>query len=386
MASSCFPLPPNLARLWGVNTSIPSEWIAHDKSLKPYLRSQRIVSILGTVVQLAVLVGILVMIWTSLPAHGNFQQAKGKLIEWLIFFGALGATFKLVGLPFSFAHYHLERKRGLSKQNLGSWLGDQLKGVLVGVVLGFIVLLAFFYITNSGSSLWWVWIWLFLMTFSILLAQLAPVILLPLFIKMKPMEAGILKDRLMALSARFNVSVKEVYHLGLGEKTEKGNAAFMGLGKTKRIVIGDTLYEKFPVEEVEAVFAHELGHQVHNDLWKGLALSAVMMVVTLGIAQYFLRFLMDGWGPGDPIVFFHFLVIWTFVQMPFNIGQAYYSRTREWAADRFASETTKMSVPLASALERLTYQNQGLFKPNAIWEWLTYSHPAPWRRILKLRS
>lgn len=369
-----------------MNTAIPSEWIAHDKSLKPYLRSQRIVSILGTFAQIALVVAVFIFIWTNLPAHGSFQPAKGKFTDWLYCFGALGVAFKLVSFPFSFAHYRLERKRGLSKQNLGSWLGDQAKGILVGAILGFIVFFSFFYITNFSGSLWWVWMWLFLMTFSILLAQLAPVILLPLFIKMKPMEAGVLKDRLLALSARFNVSVKEVYHLGLGEKTEKGNAAFMGLGKTKRIVIGDTLYEKFPMEEVEAVFAHELGHQVHNDLWKGLAISAAMMLATLGIAQHFLAYSPSGTNVGDPITFFHFLVIWSLVQMPFNVGQAFYSRTREWAADRFASETTKMSAPLASALERLTYQNQGLFRPNGLWEWLTYSHPAPWRRILKLRT
>ncbi len=367
-----------------MNTTLPPEWIAHDQSLKPYLRSQRVVSILSSIAQLAMVA------WMVFGSLGECFMSRATtfsaqpFVQWLYFFGAVGLAFKVAGFPFSFAHYRLERKKGLSKQNIGSWLGDQGKGILVGVVLGVIVLYAFYAITHSGSSYWWVWIWLFLMTFSVLLAQLAPVILLPLFIKMKPMEPGLLKDRLLALSAKFQVTVKEVYHLGLGEKTEKGNAAFMGLGKTKRIVIGDTLYEKFPIEEVEAVFAHELGHQVHNDLWKGLSISAVLMLLTLAIAQYLaVELSID---VRNPFSFFVFLVVWTLVQMPFNVGQVYYSRTREWAADRFASETTKMAPPLASALERLTYQNQGLFKPNGVWEWLTYSHPAPWRRILKLRS
>ena len=338
----------------------------------------------GYVVQLAMVA------WVIFGGLGAFFLEKARsfspspFFQWLYFFAAVGLTFKIGGFPFSYAHYRLERKKGLSRQNLGSWLGDQGKGILVGIVLGVIVLYAFYFITNSQSSLWWVWMWLFLMTFSILLAQLAPVILLPIFIKMKPMESGELKTRLLALSERFKVTVKEVYHLGLGEKTEKGNAAFMGLGKTKRIVIGDTLYEKFPLEEVEAVFAHELGHQVHNDLWKGLSISAVLMLLTLGISETLARHF--GVTVGDPFAFFTFLVLWTVVQMPFNVTQAWYSRSREWAADRFASETTQMAAPLASALERLTFQNQGLFKPNGVWEWLTYSHPAPWRRIMSLRA
>jgi len=227
-----------------------------------------------------------------------------------------------------------------------------------------------------------------LLLFSIVLAQLAPILLIPIFFKLEPMEDGSLKTRLLNLCQKFKIDVKEVYNLGLGEKTEKGNAAFVGIGKTKRIIIGDTLYKKFPEEEVEAVFAHELGHQVHNDLWKGIGLGAVILFVGFFIAQYLTTGILSSWFQTDishPFGMFVFFIVLSIVQMPLNIAQTLFSRNRERAADAFAAEKIGLGKPLAGALERLTYQNWGYFKPNEWVEWLTFSHPAPWRRITKLR-
>jgi len=372
-----------------MSKTLPTAWTDHDRSLKPFLWKHRLVGLISSVAQLG-LVG-----WLIVGNRGEMLELASRrfseyhFVRWLYFFAAIGILFKAVGFPFSYWHHHLDKQKGLSKQKLGSWLGDQMKGILVGFLIGTIVLYVFYFAALSFHPYWWVGVWLFLIVFSILLAQLAPVILLPIFIKMKPMENGELKDRLLALAAKFQVKVKDVYHLGLGEKTEKGNAAFMGMGKTKRIVIGDTLYEKFPVAEVEAVFSHELGHQVHNDLWKGLLVSSVSMLITLYFADLLFHEVVEPWlghGLSTPFGFFVFLVGWILVQMPLGVFQAAYSRSREWAADRFASEVTRMNLPLASALERLTFQNQTLFHPNPIWEFLTYSHPSPGRRIRKLKN
>lgn len=367
-----------------MNTPLPESWLAHDRSLRPYLWSHRIVSWGSS------LIGLLLVVWllfyqgiARVEARVN-EMAHAPFARWMLFFAAVVLLSKLASFPFSIAGYVIERKFNLSRQTFGKWLLDQVKGILVAAVLGFIVLGVLYWLTTSGHPYWWVGAWAFLVFFSIVLAQLLPVVLLPIFIKMKPLE-GELRTRLLELASRFKVKVAEVYQLGLGEKTEKGNAAFLGIGRTKRIVIGDTLHQKFPIDEVEAVFAHELGHQVHHDLWKGLALSAFFMLFTLFLADLaFGRFVVGSIATAPGL--FVFFVFWTLVQIPFNVAQAYYSRQKEWAADDFASTTVGMAPPLASALERLTFQNKGQFKPNAIWEWLTYSHPAPWRRILKLRK
>jgi STE24 endopeptidase len=203
------------------------------------------------------------------------------------------------------------------------------------------------------------------------------------------MDSGPLKERLLKMCQDFGVEVKEVYHLGMGEKTEKGNAAFVGLGKTKRIMIGDTLYKKFPPEQVEAVFAHELGHQVHNDLWKGIVLSSAFLFVGFYITQELLKQYVNPYFQTEmihPFGVLTFFVVFSIVQMPVGLIQSLFSRWRERLADQFAFERIGNGEKLADALERLTYQNRGLFKPNTLIEFFTYSHPAPWRRIHKLRG
>ncbi|MBY0370144.1 M48 family metalloprotease, partial [bacterium] len=236
---------------------------------------------------------------------------------------------------------------------------------------------------------WWVALATFLFLFSVLLAQLAPVLLIPLFFKMNPLPAGELREKLIALSARYGVSVKEVFLLGLGDKTEKGNAAFMGIGRTKRIALGDTIYEKYPANQVLAVFGHELGHMVHGDIWRGLALSTASLFLTFGLAAWIGdHWLLPHWFTWveAPFGLFLYFLIVAGVGLPFGLLERIHSRWRERLADEFAAKQVGMAPELAGALEALTLQNRSLFKPEGWREWLFYSHPAPWRRILRLRA
>ena len=304
------------------------------------------------------------------------------------YLAVIAALFHTVRFPFQMAHYKIERFFQLSRQSLLGWLVDWIKGTALGAVLGAIAVTALYFFYVSGWPYWWAVAALALIAFSVLLAQLAPVLLIPLFYKMKPLDGSPLKDRLLDLCRRFQIPVDDVFHLGLGEKTEKGNAAFVGIGTTKRIILGDTLYERFSPDEIEAVFAHELGHQVHNDLWRGIIVSSVFILLGFGVANVVL-------AEGLPIVsdieidsgprLFLFMVILAVVQTPFEWVQAVFSRWRERRADDFAATTIGVAGPLADALERLTIQNKGLFRPHPLIEFFSYSHPAPWRRISKLR-
>lgn len=369
--------------------SAEASWKAHDEKIKPYVWNHRLLSWGNTLVGLAALVWLL---QSKRGLHAEWlleYKFPSDFVVWLVYFWMLATLWEILSFPASLGHYRVERKFGLSRQSFGSWLFDKVKGWCLGGVIGFIVLSALYFCVHTFTAWWWALAATFLVAFSILMAQLAPVILIPLFFKLKPMEPSPLKERLLALCAKFGVEVKDVYHLGLGEKTEKGNAAFVGLGRTKRILIGDTLYEKYPVEEVEAVFAHELGHQVHNDLWKGIFFSTFWIYVSFFVAQLLCaRFIFPGQetSVNRPYGMLLFFVVLTVVQMPVGVLQALFSRARERAADAFALEKIGAGAPLASALERLTFQNWGFFRPNALLEFLTYSHPAPWRRISRLRA
>jgi len=372
-----------------VTKSFPTTWFEHDKKVRHYFWCHRVLSISSKILS--------VLLFLSFLAHYRFQKLEAywmdldfpPLLNWFLFFGTIGLIWEFVLFPFSISHHFVERAYGLSKQSYKGWFKDRMKSYGVGGVLGALSLSLIFLCVQVAQGKWWLYTALGFIFLSVILAQLAPVLLIPLFFKLKPLENSELKERLLKLAQSFGVNVKEVFHLGMGEKTEKGNAAFVGIGKTKRILIGDTLYEKFPVEEVEAVFSHELGHQVHGDLIKGILFSGVLMLTGFFATHW----ITDEWvfptfKTSQEFAFgmLLFFVTLSIVQLPLGVLQAFFSRQREKAADTFAKEKLQSGEALASALERLTFQNWGLFKPNSILERLTFSHPAPWRRIFYLRG
>lgn len=366
---------------------IPVAWREHDKRVRPYIWSHRWVGLAESCLGLG-----LVGFWLSTGRASAleawlWERNLAGLTGWLSYFALVGLAWSVCRLPFSAAGHAIERHFGQSRQRWGAWAVDWLKGLGVGSVIFGLVLSALYLAQVVAPGAWWRLGWLLLFLFSVLLAELAPVLLIPIFFKLKPMDDGDLKRRLMELSRRHGVTVKDVYHLGLGEKTEKGNAAFTGLGRAKRILIGDTLYQKFPADEVEAVFAHELGHQVNRDTWRGIFLGGAILWIGFEVTASLLPGACEwlGIAPGGPSALLAFFVMLGIVNWPLGVLGAVHSRWRERLADRFAAGLG-LGSPLAAALERLTFQNRGLFRPNRIIEWLTYSHPAPWRRILATRA
>lgn len=371
------------------SADLPAAWVEHDKRVKPYVWSHRTIGWL----QFALMVGVIIEGIRLRRFHLVEYVLADKGWEgfpfWLAYFALILGAWTFITMPLKLASYYVDKQAGLSKQKLGSWFGDFFKGLAVGSVLGTIVLFILYACVRWLDEAWWLGAAAMMAGFSVVLAAIAPVVLVPLFFKLEPLKDVALKNRLFALCEKFGVKVSEVYHLGLGAKTEKGNAAFLGLGKTKRIAIGDTIYEKYSADEVEAVFAHELGHQVHNDIWRGIFFGVATLFLSFGIADW----VCGVWFHKSlyttiqmPFGMFTFFIVLSVVQIPLGWLQAAYSRWREREADRFASEKVGVSTPLASALEKLTFQNHSFFKPNAILETLSYSHPAPWRRILSLRK
>ncbi len=364
-------------------------WKAHDEKVRPYIGWHRFLSSSQTLL-------LVLSVWWLLQSRqlAGFEAAltaRGasgfSLFLW--FFGTLAFLSECLSFPFSLSHYLVDRHYGVSRQGLSSWYADHIKGLIVGAALGLIFLLFAWWSVTTLGHFWWIALAAFFVFFSVVLAQLAPVLLLPFFFEMKPLPQGTLRDSLIEMSRKFGVSVEEIYLLGLGAKTEKGNAAFMGLGPTKRIAIGDTIYSKYPAEQVLAVFAHELGHLVHKDIWKGLGLSAVSLFLSFGIAEVICQSTVlprwFTWTEAPFGLFLYFIVV-VLVGLPLGVIERIYSRWRERCADRFAAQELGVGMALSDALETLTYQNRSYFYPSVFREFWTYSHPAPWRRITSLRS
>jgi STE24 endopeptidase len=293
-------------------------------------------------------------------------------------------------LPFAFYQgYQLEHRYGLSKQTLGHWLADQAKGVVLGVVLAIAGMSVVYAALRSWERSWW---WVSAGVFAVAmigLARLAPVVLLPIFYKFKPLERPALVARLLALATKARTDVVGVFEWVLSGHTNKANAALAGMGKTRRILLSDTLLSDYSEDEIEVILAHELAHHVHRDLWRGIALQAASLTAGFYVADIALRALegpLELRGLADPAAIPMLLLIggiWSFISLPLANAM---SRAQERAADRYALTTTRNVDAFVTAMKRLSQQNLAEEYPSTLVRWLFYSHPPIRERIAAARD
>lgn len=283
-----------------------------------------------------------------------------------------------------YSGFVLPHRFGLSTQSLKSWLTDLAKGGALSVVLGGVIIEVIYFLLRVAPNWWWLITAAFMLVFTVLLANLAPVLIFPLFFKFKPLEDQELVNRLLQLTARAHTRVNGVYTMVLSDKTTAANAAFMGLGNTKRIVLGDTLYKNFTPDEIETVLAHELGHQVHNDIVWGIAVETLLTLIGFFVADVVMRAGSAYFGfqgiadlAAMPLLG---LALGAFGLITMPLGN-WYSRQREMAADQYALETTRNPQAFIRAFEKLADQNLAELEPEPWVEWLLYDHPSIGRRL-----
>jgi STE24 endopeptidase len=310
--------------------------------------------------------------------------------DWLLvagFAAVLGGIYYLISMPLSYySGFQLPHRYEMSTQTLKGWVVDQVKSLLVGAVLGLILLEIIYAVLRAFPGTWWLWAAGILLLFSILLANLAPILLMPLFYKFVPLgdEHADLAERLLRLAERANTIVQGVFKFDMSRRTKAANAGLTGLGNTRRIILGDTLIDEFTPDEIETVLAHELGHHVHKDIPLGMAFETILTLVGLYLASLILAWgtaIFGFWGPGD-VAAMPLLVIvmgvYGLVTMP--LGNVF-SRWRERRADEYALQITGKGEAYASALTRLANQNLAEADPEPWVEFLLYSHPALGKRI-----
>ena len=323
----------------------------------------------------------------SLALSHSLQRLTANAWLQVALYGIIfGGVYLLINLPLSYySEFILPHRFDQSNQTLGGWVSDQLKGLALSGVLGLLMLELIYLVLRIAPATWWLWAGIILLFFTVLLANLAPVLIMPLFNKFIPLgeEHAELADRLMRLAERAHTRVSGVYKFDLSRRTRAANAALTGLGSTRRIVLGDTLLNEFTPDEIETVLAHELGHHVHGDIAWGIVIGSLVNLVGLYLASLGLA-----WGaarlgtlPSDltamPLLG---LVLGGFglVTLPLQSG---YSRWRERLADQYALESTHKPAALASAMARLANQNLADADPEPWVEFLLYSHPALSKRI-----
>jgi STE24 endopeptidase len=338
---------------------------------------------LGLMEEVATLVFL--MIWVGISPWVSSQMEGFNRYSQLILFCVFLYVSYQVGL-FAFDYlsgYRLEHKYNLSTETFGKWLWRHTKAItLAGLMLGVVIILLY---TAVWYFKWWtLWCWIGWVLLSIIIAQVFPVLILPIFYKTTKLENESLENRLKALSEGTGIAIEGVYNLKLSESTRKGNAMLAGLGKTRRVLLGDTLLEKLTEEQIEVVYAHELGHHIHRHFYKNLTLHALFSVLLLALIYLILGKFA---GPDPqmagqcvaklPLVALT-LSLFSFVWRPvLNAISRYFERQ----ADQYALERTQAAEAFVSAFEALAEQNLADPAPPRWVVIMYYDHPPIHERI-----
>ena len=359
------------------------------KQAKEYARIRRRLWLVDTIFS-----AVYALLWLFLGWATALRDWLTGFTEnpWLLvplFVAVFGGIYTLINLPLSYySGFVLPHRYDQSNQSLRDWVIDQFKGLAIGAPLGLILLELLYLALRVTGDLWWLWAAAGMLIFTVLLSNLAPILIMPLFNKYVPLgeEHRELAERLLDLARRANTKVKGVFKFDMSRRTKAANAALTGIGNTRRIVLGDTLINEFSTDEIETVLAHELGHHVHRDIPFLIAFGTLSTTLSLYLASLALDWAIGYFGftgPGDVAAFPALGLIfgaYGLITMPLDNAV---SRWRERMADDYALQATGKKEAFASAFTRLANQNLGEVDPETWVVFMFYSHPPLGERIAK---
>lgn len=354
----------------------PLELDAASPEVKRYQRQKITIAIVSAALGLG---------WMALLAFIVGPEFAKEIKDWeywlrlLASAGLLGITLELLTLPLDFySGYILEHRYQLSNQTLAGWLWQRLKGYAVGGVLGLALVCGLYWVLSVAGTWWWLWATAGWLLVTLVLGRLLPVVILPIFYKVTPLDNTELLERLRKLTQGTSLTIQGVYELHLSAETKKANAALAGLGNSRRVLLGDTLLAQFTPEEIEVVFAHEVGHHVHRHLPKSIALSVVLALAGFWLVDQVLA-ASAVWlgyaGITDPAALPLLLFVLAVFGLALSPLQNAISRFYERQCDRYALEHTHNKSAYRSAFIKLARINKSDPDPNPLVTLLFYDHP-----------
>ncbi|HUI85052.1 MAG TPA: M48 family metallopeptidase [Candidatus Binatia bacterium] len=362
---------------------------ADSPEVRRYNRIHRWLSMADAVIGFALLVLLLVTGWTGKLRDWSYLGANQHyFLAVFLYVLMFSVIARVLGTPFDYISFRLEHSYHLSSQKLRGWIWDECKGWLVSLVLGTVMVELVYAIIRIAPQRWWIIAWAVFIGLFLLLAQLAPVVLMPIFYRFEPLANDALRDRLTRLGERAGTRVRGVYEWKLSEKSNKANAALTGLGSTRRIILSDTLLEHYSDDEIEAILAHELGHHVRRHILKGILTQVGITFLGFWLINTVLRFVIARqWFPALDARLYDFanlpLIALVATVLGFLLMPALnaLSRHHEREADRYAWENTPSIGPFVTSMQKLADQNLAERQPSKFVEWLFHSHPSIGKRI-----
>lgn len=349
-----------------------------------YERQKRLIGLAGSAVSLA---SLLVFYFSGLSAD-LARIAAGRSIVWtfLIYTAVFLAWMTVIALPLGFyGGYVHEHKWKFSTQNVRGWLGDQAKSFAVGLVMAWLVLALLLWIIERFPLTWWLVAGLAMALVSVVMATLFPVVVAPIFHRYTPIEDQELTDALRGILAQEGLKSGGFFKEDMSRRTRKENAFLAGLGKTRRVVLGDNLIQHMSVPEIVSVIGHEVGHYRHKHIWKGVAAGTLEQLAVFYLLGVVTRALFPGF-PGPPREVLTVLPVMLIVggaAAGFAFGPAMNALSRhfEKEADIYAVHHIKDRRAFATALAGLADRNLGNAYPAWWVKLLYYTHPPIGERL-----
>ncbi len=305
----------------------------------------------------------------------------------ILFLLILSALSSLLTLPAAlYSQFVIEEQFGFNKMTGRTFLIDLIKNTLLSLILFIPLMAVLFFFVDKAGDLWWLYGFIFFASFQLIISVLYPLVIAPIFNKFSDLEEGPLKDRLVSLAERTSFKAKGIYIMDGSKRSSHSNAYFTGFGKSRRIVLYDTLVHSLSEEEIESVLAHEIGHFKKKHIIKSLMTSLIMALglfyLLSVLSQYTPLFMAFGF---NEMSFHALLVILSFCLGPFTFFLkplfTVKSRRNEYEADRFASETMGSADPLKRALITLGKENLSNLTPHPLYSFFHYSHPVLSERL-----
>jgi len=310
----------------------------------------------------------------------------------LVFFAIFAAFSNLLGIPFElYSTFVIEDRYGFNTKTIKLWAIDWVKGMALSFILGgiiiFFLLALVYYVTNA----WWFFAWIVISVFELLIMWLYPVLIAPLFNKFEPINSKELEDKIATLMGKAGLAVKGVFQMDAGKRSKHTNAYFTGIGKTKRIVLFDTLLASHGDEEILSVLAHEAGHWMKKHIIKQLILLEILSLIGLFIVAKLLNWqlLYRTFGFSEQINYVGLFLV-PVILSPLSyflrpVGSAL-SRKYEREADDIAVKLMETARPMKNAMIKISADNLANLAPHPLFSWFNYSHPPPVERIERLET
>jgi STE24 endopeptidase len=365
---------------------------AHQKAADYTIAKSRL-GLLDMSIEAGLLVG-----WTLLGGLDWLNQTLvaalgGGMLQQLALLAAFALIGGLLALPLGWwSTFRLEAQFGFNKMTLGLWLGDMVKGALVGGLIGLPIAALVLWLMEAAGPVWWLWAWGVWMGFNLLLLVFYPTVIAPLFNKFEPLQDEPLKQRVNALMQRCGFAAKGLFVMDGSKRSAHANAYFTGFGAAKRVVFFDTLLKQLSPVEIDAVLAHELGHYKRRHVVKRIVLMFALSLVGFGLLGWLSNqaWFYTGLGvtpsmdaPNNALALILFMLVMPLLTFFLSPLMAQMSRGHEFEADAYAVAQTS-GQDLASALLKLFKDNASTLTPDPVYARFYYSHPPASERIARL--